>query len=208
MNDTQIIFSQFDWHLMEDERPSDYFIGLLNQGLFLKEFPFDMLLALAGIKQSPVHHPEGDVWAHTMLVVDNAAREKKRSKDPRVLMWAALLHDIGKPATTRVRRGRITAYGHDKEGGTLAARFLSACGQDQDFSANVSALVRWHMQPLFAAKNLPFFDPEAMAAQANIREVALLGFCDRLGRGLMSEDAIDKERRNIADFEKKCVTAR
>ncbi len=82
-----------------------------------------MLLALAGIKQSPVHHPEGDVWARTMLVVDNAAREKK-AKDPRadVGCTAARYWQAGHNA--RVRRGRITAYGHDKEGGTLAARFL------------------------------------------------------------------------------------
>jgi putative nucleotidyltransferase with HDIG domain len=57
-----------------------------------------------------------------LLVVDEAAKRKAYSTDQRVFMWAALLHDIGKPASTRLRKGRITAYNHDKNRGQAVER--------------------------------------------------------------------------------------
>lgn len=207
MTDKKEIFAEFDSHLMRDKQPSLYFNALMQTGEFPKERPFDMLYNLSETQQSLQHHPEGDVWKHTMLVVDNAAIEKANSKEPLIFMWAALLHDIGKPKTSRVRRGKITAYGHDKEGGALAKSFLELCGQSVEFAEKVSALVRWHMQPLFAIKGLPFFNPAAMAAQTDIAEVALLGLCDRLGRGAADENDKQRERENIALFLEKCIKA-
>ncbi len=199
------MFEQFDYHLTADKKPSNYFNSLLSKGEL--PHPFDMLFKLRGTEQSLRHHPEGDVWEHTMIVIDNAANQKKNSKQPRVFMWAALLHDIGKPKTTRLRRGRITAYGHDKEGALLAAQFFKACGQQSGFIKQVCALVRWHMQPLFALKNLPFFDPAAMAEQTDIAEVALLGLCDRAGRGIDANNEMQQESDNMALFIKKCHEA-
>ncbi len=69
--------------------------------------------------QSPQHHPEGSVWNHTLLVVDEAAKIKEQSADPRTFMWAALLHDLGKPSTTMRRKSKITSYDHDKVGAQL-----------------------------------------------------------------------------------------
>lgn len=207
MSDTQQIFEQFDQHLQQDEEPSAYFNLLVQSGGFPTDHPFDMLFALVGIEQSKKHHPEGDVWVHTMLVVDNAARKKVHSRDPRVLMWAALLHDIGKPNTTLLRRGRITAYDHDKEGSRLANQFLLSCGENGEFAQRVTALVRWHMQPLFAIKKLPFFNPKAMAKETDIAEVALLGLCDRLGRGISDRHEIARQEQNIALFVERCLEA-
>ena len=62
-----------------------------------------MLSSLVKIQQSPSHHPEGNVWNHTMLVIDKAAERKYKSKDPRI-HWAALFHDIGKTPATKIRR--------------------------------------------------------------------------------------------------------
>ena len=207
MHDTQQIFAEFDRHINEDEKPSAYFDALMQSGAFPKTHPFEMLFALKGIEQNKEHHPEGDVWAHTMLVVNNAAREKAHSQNPRALMWAALLHDIGKPKTTMLRRGRITAYDHDKEGGRLAKQFLLSCGQSGEFAQRVTALVRWHMQPLFAIKKLPFFNPKAMAKETDIAEVALLGLCDRLGRGISDAHEIQRQEQNIALFLERCLEA-
>lgn len=120
-------------------------------------------------------------------------------------MWAALLHDIGKKETTRVRNGRITAYDHDKAGQRLAESFLKQCGQSAAFAREVGALVRWHMQALFAAKNLPFFNPGAMLAQADVNEVALLCLCDRLGRGPLTARQLEREQRQIAAFVEKSL---
>ena len=198
--DVAAIFADFETHLMQDDRPSLYFNGLMEAGSFPGSPPFDMLGCLAGVKQSPVHHPEGDVWAHTMLVVDNAAQLKSTSGNPRALLWAALLHDVGKKETTRVRKGRITAYDHDKAGRRLAEQFLRLCGQDEAFVADVGALVRWHMQALYASRHLPFFNPRAMMAEADVDEVALLCLCDRLGRGPVTSQIIEKERAHITAF--------
>ena len=123
-----------------------------------------VLRRLKDTPQSPVHHPEGNVWNHTMLVVDEAAKRRAESRCPAALMWAALLHDIGKPDTTRVRRGKITSYDHDKVGAELARRFLSGFSMEPAMIDRVCALVRSHMQVLFAAKGLPFGDAAGMKA--------------------------------------------
>ena len=62
-------------------------------------------------------------------------------------------------------------------------KFLDKLTNDKDFKVKVSKLVRYHMQPLFFDKNLPFFDPQNMINDVDYKEVALLSLCDRLGRG-------------------------
>jgi len=109
------VFKDIEKHLLYDEKPSLY-LNRISETEIFKEYPFKWLNDLKNTMQSPKHHPEGSAWNHTMLVVDEAARERHKSKNVRVFMWAALLHDIGKPGTTKVRNGRITSYDHDKLG--------------------------------------------------------------------------------------------
>ncbi|MCX7747761.1 MAG: HD domain-containing protein [Clostridia bacterium] len=197
-------FEEFDTHLMQDKKPSDYFNQLARTGFFHREYPFTLLGELIETQQSPLHHPEGSVWNHTMLVVDHAAELKHLSSDPGVFMWSALLHDLGKGTTTKVRKGKITSYDHDKEGKALAVKFLKALGAEEKFTEKVSRMVRWHMQTLFVTRGLPFADIKAMARESSIDEVALLSLCDRLGRGGMTGEKIEKERENIQLFLTKC----
>lgn len=197
-------FKDFNLHLTGDGIPSEYFDSLMSSGNFPDEYPFEMLLRLNSIPQSPVHHPEGSVWKHTMMVVDNAARMIQLSRSPRCLMWAALLHDLGKIPSTKVRNGRITAYDHDIEGEKLTRGFLLACTDDASFIEEVCSLVRWHMQALYVEKRLPYASIEKMKAQADVREVALLSVCDRLGRGGLDKNSAEKEVRNIKNFLRKC----
>lgn len=190
------IFDEITVHLLQDSVPSDYFNRSSGEPFF-NEFPFTMLLRMKETEQSPVHHPEGCVWNHTMLVLDNAAKLKAESAYPKAFMWAALLHDIGKPDTTRLRNGRITSYDHDKLGYGLSKKFLAELTDDGGFIEKVAVLVRWHMQILFVVKGLPFADVKSMKKQADIREVALLGMCDRLGRLKPDPEA---ERKNVQAF--------
>ncbi|WP_101698348.1 HDIG domain-containing metalloprotein [Clostridium minihomine] len=194
------LYSEIHVHLMQDIKPSLYLNRISAEPLFQK-YPFDMLYKLKSTEQSPEHHPEGNVWNHTMLVVDEAAQVKLKSRNPAVFLWAAFLHDIGKPVTTRHRKGRITAYDHDKVGAELSKQFLQEFTPDSLFIREVSELIRYHMQILFVVKNLPFADIEGMARNTEIREVALLGICDRLGRG--SPDR-NREQDNIELFLQKC----
>lgn len=175
------VFKDIENHLLYDDKPSSY-LNYISETEPFKDYPFKWLNDMKYTMQSPKHHPEGSVWNHTMLVLDEAAKEKHKSKDKRVFMWAALLHDIGKPGTTKIRKGRITSYDHDKLGAKMAKEFLSEFSQDSEFIEAVSNLVRWHMQILFVVKGLSFGDIESMKKHTDLEEVALLGLCDRMGR--------------------------
>ena len=105
-----ITFEELNKHLLEDIAPSGYFNSLDKE---LDIYPLNLLKKLKNVEQSKKYHPEGNVWNHTMMVVDEAAKVKDQSSHSKAFMWAALLHDIGKPDTTKVRKGRITSYDHD-----------------------------------------------------------------------------------------------
>jgi putative nucleotidyltransferase with HDIG domain len=194
------LFSKIEVHLLNDDKPSEYLNAVYNDPMF-RQFPFDMLYKLKKTEQSKVHHPEGNVWNHTMLVVDEAAQAKAKSRNPVVFMWAALLHDIGKPGTTRIRKGRITAYDHDKLGAELSVRFLECFTEDRGFIREVSELIRYHMHILYVLKSLPFADLQGLCKNTDIWEVALLGLCDRLGRTNPDRGKIEAD---IRFFIEKC----
>lgn len=201
--DQQGIFNEFHTHLMGDEKPSEYFRTMEESGRF-DRFPLTLLADLKRTGQNPVHHPEGNVWNHTLLVVDNAARVRAQSEDPAVFMWSALLHDIGKPPTTRMRKGKLTAYDHDKVGERLSREFLMEYTRDEEFIFKVSKMVRWHMQVLMVVKGLPYADIKAMVKEVPLHEIALLAMCDRLGRGEVTEQKMQEEKKSIQLFLEKC----
>ena len=102
------------------------------------------------------------------------------------------------------RNGKITSYDHDKSGALMAQEFLRVFTSDGEFIRQVARLVRYHMQILFVVKDLPFADVEGMLRQSDVREVALLGLCDRLGRAGSNRQI---ESENIRVFLKKCGIA-
>ncbi|WP_027624343.1 HDIG domain-containing metalloprotein [Clostridium lundense] len=203
MKDKKEIFLDFDKHLLQDEKPSLYFETLARSGEFKDIYPLTFLWDLIKVEQSPKHHPEGSVWKHTMMVLDKAAENKHLSENQRIFMWAALLHDIGKAPTTKLRKGRLTSYDHDKVGAEMVIKFLQEFTDDKDFIKKVSILVRWHMQPLFIAKNMPFGELDKMLEQVSADEIGLLAVCDRLGRGEMTEEKAKEEKESIERFLKK-----
>lgn len=188
------LFEELHHHLLTDEKPSQYLRSVVTS---FSTPPFTMLSDLQKTKQSPIHHPEGDAWEHTLLVVDEAAKLRGQSKDPAAFMWAALLHDIGKPSTTRSRKGRITSYDHDRVGGQMAQQFMSCFTDDQGLIQRVGRLVRYHMHILFVLKQLPFSDIPGMIRDVDLKELALLGYCDRVGR---AKPDIEAEKSNVARF--------
>ncbi len=194
--DKQNLFLEIHKHLLDDEKPSVY-LNCVSENSLFKEAPFSMLRKLKETMQSPVHHPEGSAWNHTLLVVDEAAIRKNRSTDREVFMWAALLHDIGKPDTTRSRKGRITSYDHDAVGEPLARDFLSFFSCKEEFTDKVANLVRYHMHILYVLKDLNFGNVETMQKKVDLHELALLGLCDRLGRLNVN---LKEEEENIQVF--------
>lgn len=197
------LYLEIEFHLMQDEQPSLYLQKLYDDPHFC-QYPFAMLHQLKHTVQSPKYHPEGNVWNHILLVVDEAAKVKSQSENPTAFMWAALLHDIGKGITTQNKKGKITARDHDKASAKMAREFLSQFVKDGSFIERVCGLVRYHMQILFVVSGMKFADIEGMKCHTNVQEVALLGLCDRLGRlGSIPQ----KENNHIKLFLQACETA-
>ncbi len=196
------LFTEISQHLMEDKQPSQSIKRLCRE--INENGPLLNLFRLREIKQNPKYHPEGSAFNHVMEVVDHAAKVKHKSLQPDVFMWAALLHDIGKLTTTKVRKGRITAYGHDEKGAPLAKELLEGLIDDQVFIEAVTYLVRWHMQPFFVVKNLPFGDVKTLISETFPSEVALLSLCDRMGRGALTRQNIKDAIHMEVMFLEKC----
>lgn len=112
------------------------------RGLGLTEL-FPELHALIGTPQEPEWHPEGDVWTHTLMVVDQAARLSSKL----LVREAALCHDFGKPVVTQQREGRWRAFGHEEAGMPLAGRFLQSLNRSRGYIRQVQAMVGDHLKP-------------------------------------------------------------
>ena len=132
--------------LLKGQVPSSGLKFLRNCG-WVRYYP--ELNALIDCHQTPVWHPEGDVWNHTMLCLDEAAKLRNgNDDDDLVLMLAVLCHDFGKPATTFIREdGKIVSPGHDTAGIKPALSFISRIWGRKDLPERVLPLVEHHMKP-------------------------------------------------------------
>jgi tRNA nucleotidyltransferase (CCA-adding enzyme) len=145
------VFAELEKLLLRSEKPSIGF-ELLRETTLLRFFP--EVEALVGVPQEPDWHPEGDVWIHTMMVLDEAAKlQTGNAEDDLPLMYGALAHDFGKPATTRTIGGRITSYEHDVKGAVIAEAFLEKLRAPKELTKKVEALVRHHLAPALFHKN-------------------------------------------------------
>ena len=106
---------------------------LLDAGLLVHILP--EVVAMDGVPQSPEYHPEGDVWTHVKMILDDLGDSSS------TLAWGALLHDIGKPKTMRVA-DRIRFNGHDALGAEMAdavCRRLRMSNRDVDRIVQLTA---------------------------------------------------------------------
>jgi tRNA nucleotidyltransferase (CCA-adding enzyme) len=143
------VFEETNKALLKANRPSIYFSTLreLNQ---LKSF-FPILYHMIGIEQNPLWHPEGDVWNHTMEVVDKAASYKELTTYPLGFMYAALFHDIGKIYATEVD-SEIHAYNHENIGADNIHNAIDPLTNQKQLMIYVENMVRNHMTPHMISK--------------------------------------------------------
>jgi poly(A) polymerase len=102
------------------------------------------ITALHGVEQPPQYHPEGDVWIHTMMMLEGLA-----AGSPPTLAWGVLLHDVGKPATFRSAKetgDRIRFDGHVEVGMAIGRRLLEKLRFSNDDSEQILRLVEHHMR--------------------------------------------------------------
>lgn len=131
--------------LLKAPRPSVFFDELRAMGQLSPWFA--EVAALVGVPQNPTYHPEGDVYNHTMLVIDTAAGMRGQASDAYPFMLAALCHDFGKPQVTCEREGRIISYGHEKVGVDVARAFLARVVGSAKVHDYVLNMVELHMKP-------------------------------------------------------------
>ena len=130
--------------MLTEGRARRAFELLEESGLLREVLP--EVVKLRGVAQPPEFHPEGDVWVHTMLLL-----EKLGAGCSATLAWGALLHDIGKPATYQpanpaVAGDRIRFNGHVEVGVRMAEVMLGRLRFSNDDTAQIVALVKNHMR--------------------------------------------------------------
>jgi tRNA nucleotidyltransferase (CCA-adding enzyme) len=168
-------------------------IGLalgLDLGVVARLFP--ELLALVGCQQEPQWHPEGDVWVHTLMVVDEArgAIDDLDRAQQAIVMLGAVCHDFGKPATTRVIDGRIRSLGHEEAGVEPARSLLDRLNVNSmdgvDVRGQVLGIVAHHLNPGAWHKSPTGVGDGAfrrLAAKVDMELLARVARADCRGRG-------------------------
>ena len=145
------VWGEIEKLLVQAPVPSRGLQLALEIGVIARLFP--ELAALVGCPQEPEWHPEGDVWIHTLMVVDQArTRIDDLDRSGRVaVMLAALCHDLGKPATTAVIDGRIRSLGHEEAGVAPAVAVLDRLNVHSidgvDVRRDVLAITANHLNP-------------------------------------------------------------
>jgi tRNA nucleotidyltransferase (CCA-adding enzyme) len=145
------VWGEIEKLLLRAERPS---IGLLlarELNVTAKLLP--EVDALVDCPQEPEWHPEGDVWIHTLMVVDEARQRNADLDRARLatVMLGALCHDLGKPLTTAVIDGRIRSLGHEEAGVAPATQVLDRLNVNSldnfDVRTQVLGITAHHLKP-------------------------------------------------------------
>jgi len=139
-------------HQVSRERVRDELTKMLTEGRAKRAFEFldesgllkevlPEISAMKGVEQPPEFHPEGDVFVHTLLLLD-----KLPAGASKTLAWGALLHDVGKPPTFRIAPDRIRFDGHVEVGVKMAAEICGRLRFSNDETEQILALVDNHMR--------------------------------------------------------------
>jgi poly(A) polymerase len=125
--------------MLTEGHASRAFQLLDDTGLLAEVMP--EISAMKGVEQPPQYHPEGDVFVHTLLLLENLPHPC-----PITLAWGALLHDVGKPATFRVAPDRIRFDGHVEVGVRIGEEICRRLRFSNDDTAQILALIENHMR--------------------------------------------------------------
>ena len=139
------IEAELEKALLKADKPSIFFNYLRKMNQL--DYWFKELKDVIDVPQNPQFHAEGDVWTHTMMVLDQAAKYRHKAENPKGFMLAALCHDYGKAVCTKVVDGRIRSIGHETEGLPLVEAFLSRITSETNLINYVLNLCALHMKP-------------------------------------------------------------
>ena len=182
------IWGEIEKLLLHAKRPSPGFALALELGVIDQVLP--ELRPLVGCEQEPEWHPEGDVWVHTLMVIDKA-RELNAELDRTQLitvMLGAVCHDLGKPATTAFIDGRIRSIDHEQAGVAPTLSLLDRLNVHSldgfDVRGQVIGLVANHLKPgmFHKAHNVGDGAFRRLAQKVDLELLARLARADCLGR--------------------------
>ncbi|RXI32629.1 polynucleotide adenylyltransferase [Arcobacter ellisii] len=181
------IYEEFKKLFLKSSKPSVGFELLRELGV-LKYFP--ELQALINCKQEPEYHPEGDVWIHTLMCLDELAKilEKEKIEDEYkklYLFYAVLCHDFGKPFCTKEINGKITSYKHESLGIEPTISFLEKLTNEKKFIEIVCSLVKNHLIPFqLYLSHSSEKAVKRLSLKVNIEDLCFVCLSDCLGRDL------------------------
>lgn len=145
------IWGEFEKLLLQAERPSIGFALARELGVIEQILP--EMVPLYDCPQDAEWHPEGDVWTHTLMVIDEARKRNGDLDRARLatVMLGAVCHDLGKPATTAMIDGRVRSPGHEAAGVPMAAAILDRLNvrtlDNFDVRAQVLGITAEHLRP-------------------------------------------------------------
>lgn len=183
------VWGEIEKLLLAAERPAVGFALARDLDIVSRYWP--ELQALIDCPQEPEWHPEGDVWIHTLMVIDEARRRiDGLTRGPALaMMLGAVCHDLGKPTATAVIDGRIRSPGHEEGGVAPATAFLDRLNvhsiDDYDVRRAVLGLVAHHLKPsMFRKSPTPVSDGafRRLAQKVNLELLARFGKADCHGR--------------------------
>ncbi len=188
------IYAEIKKLLLKADKPS---IGLewMRKLDLLRYFP--ELGDLIGVQQEPDWHPEGDVWIHNNMVIDEAAKLRYPEEDEfenMALMLGALCHDFGKPICTVFSEGRWRSPAHDVRGERPTRNFLARLTQESALVERVVAYVREHLRPALLYNAREDVKPSAfrrLALRVDIEKLIRVARADHFGR--TTPDALARE---------------
>jgi tRNA nucleotidyltransferase (CCA-adding enzyme) len=184
------IWGEIEKLLLRARQPSIGFALALELGVIERLFP--ELDALVGCPQEPEWHPEGDVWIHTLLVIDEARKRIDDLEYPQqvAVMLGAVCHDLGKPPTTAFIDGRIRSLDHEEEGIPPSSALLDRLNvhslQGYDVRREVLGMVANHLKPgMFCKAQPPVGDGafRRLAQKVDLELLARVARADCEGRG-------------------------
>jgi tRNA nucleotidyltransferase (CCA-adding enzyme) len=182
------IWGEVEKLLLQAERPSIGLALALELGVVDQVLP--EMRPLVGCEQEPEWHPEGDVWTHTLMVVDKARELNGDLDRPQMIavMLGAVCHDLGKPATTAVVDGRIRSMEHEEAGVEPTNRLLDRLNINTidgfDVRAHVIGLVANHLKPgmFYKAETVGDGAFRRLAQKVDLELLARVARADCLGR--------------------------
>lgn len=181
----QNLFLEIEKHLLEDLKPS-LFLDKIKEEESFKNSSFNIFNQLNKENQIDKSNP----WTHTLNVIDIASKYKYLSSNPRIFMWAALFHDIGKTRTTNPI--------HDRIGGEITRRLFREYSEDTYLNEKVISLVKHHSAPKFILNRISYSIIDLIDS-TDLHDVALLSLCNRLGN--LNDENNDLDR-NLLDINK------